>query len=358
MKGPAMKGPAMSALERLPTRLGWELELMAPAGATRLDLAQALAVQLGASVHRIWLPQSEPSLVPNQPVFENLTLGFELRDAQGDWLLRCVDDLTLQGGLDRKARPVAGWYRIVSDDLRLLHLIARHCDAEAPLEHVLEPVAEIFGSQVTQGPGGMRRIADPNDLPIAIGAPLPGERHRPCEVVSAPLGAARSRELLGLVCAQAQALGFTVPAESATHLHLDASLIQDARVVANLVALWQRWGERIKQQVQTNPRCVRLGPFEDAVLDVVRQPDFVGLDWEAAQERLKKARPSKYRDINLRNAVFPFLGKPTVEMRVLPTSLDAEQVWQGLEAMGAVVEMARQGRIPESQGELDGALGF
>jgi hypothetical protein len=347
----------MSALQRLPTRLGWELELMAPKGATRLDLAQALATQLEASVHRIWLPQSEPSLVPNQPVFENLTLGFELRDAQGDWLLRCVDDLTLQGGLDRQARPLAGWYRIVSDDLRLLHLVARHCDAEAPLERVLEPIAALFGSRVTPGPGGMRRIADPNDLPIAIGAPLPGERHRPCEVISAPLGAARSKDLLGLVCAQAKLLGFTVPPESATHLHLDAALVQDARTVANLVALWQRWGERIQQQVQTNPRGVRLGPFEEAVLEVVRQPDFVGLTWEAAQERLKGARPSKYRDVNLRNAVFPFLGKPTVEMRVLPTSLDAERVWQGLEVMGAVVEMARQGRNPETETELVAALG-
>ena len=347
----------MSALERLPTRLGWELELMAPAGATRLDLAQALAERLGATVHRIWLPQSEPSLVPNQPVFENLTLGFELRDAEGDWLLRCVDDLTLQGGLDRKAKPLPGWYRIVSDDLRLLHLVARHCDAEAPLEQVLEPIAALFGSQVGGGPGGMRRVADPNDLPIAIGAPLPGERHRPCEVVSAPMMASASRALLGLVCEQAQRLGFTVPAESATHLHLDASLIEDARVLASLVALWQRWGGAIKALVQTNPRCVRLGPFEDAVLQVVRQPDFVGLPWAQAQERLKQARPSKYRDINLRNAVFPFLGKPTVELRVLPTSLQAEQVWWGLEAMGAVVELARIGRNPETEAELKVALG-
>lgn len=348
----------MSALSRLPTRLGWELELMAPAGATRLDLAQALAERLEATVHRIWLPQSEPSLVPNQPVFENLTLGFELRDAQGQWLLRCVDDLTLQGDLNRKAVPLAGWYRIVSDDLRLLHLIARHCDAEAPLERVLDPVAALFGSEVTGGPGGMRRIADPNDLPIAIGAPLPGERHRPCEVVSAPMLASDSKELLSLVCVEAQRLGFTVPEESATHLHLDASLVEDARVLANLVALWQRWGEAVKAAVQTNPRCVRLGPFEAAVLEVVRAPDFVGLSWAQAQERLKKARPSKYRDINLRNAVFPFLGKPTVELRVLPTSLDAERVWRGLEAMGAVVEMARAGRNPESETELTLALGY
>lgn len=347
----------MSALSRLPTRMGWELELMAPEGATRLDLAQALAQELGATVHRIWLPQSEPSLVPNQPVFENLTLGFELRDATGQWLLRCVDDLTLQGGLDRQARPMPGWYRIVSDDLRLLHLVARHCDPTAPLEQVLEPIAALFGSQVSEGPGGMRRIADPHDLPIAIGAPLPGERHRPCEVISAPLGADASRRLLGQVCDQAARLGFAVPAESATHLHLDAALIQDAQTLAQLVTLWQRWGGAIKQAVETNPRCVRLGPFEDAVLQAVRQPDFVGLDWPQAQARLKAAKPSKYRDINLRNLAFPFLGKPTVELRVLPTSLDADRVWSHLEAMGAVVELARQGRMPEDQAALRRALG-
>lgn len=69
-------------------------------------------------------------------------------------IAQCVDDLTLQKDLKRQAKPQAGWYRIVSDDERLLRLIARQTDAKAPLETVMDPIGELFGTVPEPGPGG------------------------------------------------------------------------------------------------------------------------------------------------------------------------------------------------------------
>ena len=90
-------------------KIGVEIELMAPLGRSRLDLAQALAAQSGGRVQRFFHPQSEPSQVTGAPVFENLTLGFKVLDAQGQLLASCVDDLTLQKDLVRQRMPRPNW---------------------------------------------------------------------------------------------------------------------------------------------------------------------------------------------------------------------------------------------------------
>ena len=105
-------------------RVGIELELMAPRGRDRAQLARLLAGPEGR-VSPFLHPDSEPSLVPGQPIFENLTLGFRVEDALGRPVAHVVDDLTLQDDLDRRAAPRPGWWRIVGDDRRLLHLVRR-----------------------------------------------------------------------------------------------------------------------------------------------------------------------------------------------------------------------------------------
>ena len=60
-------------------KTGFEIELLAPRGKTRADLAHALAEKHGGAVKRVFYPQSEPSLAPGVQVFENLILGFEDR---------------------------------------------------------------------------------------------------------------------------------------------------------------------------------------------------------------------------------------------------------------------------------------
>jgi hypothetical protein len=82
--------------------VGFEIELLAPPGSSRRDLAEVIAVRAGGQVQRIFYPQSELSTVPGIPIFENLTLGFDALDAEGALAARCTDDLTIMVDLDRE----------------------------------------------------------------------------------------------------------------------------------------------------------------------------------------------------------------------------------------------------------------
>ena len=327
-----------------PWRIGVEIELLAPRGSTRRDLAEALAGP-GGTVTTFFHPQSEPSKVPGTPVFDNLTPGFEAWDAAGALVARCVDDLTLQADLDRRAPPVPGWIRIVSDDGRLLRLVARRCDADAPLEAVLEPMAALFGTAVEAGPGGMRRVADELGVPVAIAAPLPGERERPCEIVSPPLYGDLDAALARLL-GPARALGFTVPQEAAVHLHFDASPLCRARAVRALVRLWETWGPTLRALVGVNPRCRRLGGWPPALHAAVEAHDYANLAWSEARARLSEVGLSKYCDLNLKNIAHDVPGKHTIEVRVLPGTREPDDIIAAAGLFEAVLRRAVRDDVP------------
>jgi hypothetical protein len=78
-----------------PWKKGFEIELLAPKGSSRRDLADRIAEHVDGRVRTCFYPQSEPSLVPNLPVFENLILGFDVLDTQGERVALIVDDLTI-----------------------------------------------------------------------------------------------------------------------------------------------------------------------------------------------------------------------------------------------------------------------
>ncbi|MFO0744832.1 MAG: amidoligase family protein [Myxococcota bacterium] len=336
-------------------RVGFELELMAPPGADRRMLAEAIAARRpGGSVRRVFHLESEPSAVKGKPVFHNLTLGFEALDGDGRVLARCLDDLTLQADLDRLAAPRPGWFRIVSDDARLLRLAARHAAPEAGLPGVLEPVAALFGTALEPGPGGMFRLVDDLGASVMIGAPLPGERERPCELVTPPLDGDRA-ERLGELVGVARELGFGVPREAALHIHYDAAALRDARVIADLVAFFARHGEALKTLVATNPACRRLGGWAPELVAAATAPDFATLPWPAAEARLKALEPTKYCDFNLQNLVYRTPGKDTFEVRVLPVSLDVAQVLAAAELFEAILVALCAGPLAIAEGATTSA---
>ncbi|MEM7696771.1 MAG: amidoligase family protein [Verrucomicrobiota bacterium] len=306
-------------------KIGFEVELLAPRGKSRRDLAEALAENVGGSVERIFYPQGEPSKADHTPFFENLTLGFEVRDRRGDLLVKLVDDLTLQQDLDREAAPRPGWYRIVSDDRRLLRLIDQNTLASAPLERVLLPIAELFGSELERGPGGMLRLADEAGNPVAIGAPLPGERERPCEVITAPIEA-NHQERIESILSTARVLGFTIPAEGANHIHFDAAPLERSAATAKLIRLLDEWGPALRERYCTNPACVRLGPWDEGVVKLANDPAFARLPWEEARAQLMKQPLSKYCDFNISNYIRQLPQKRTFEVRILPVWLKAEKL--------------------------------
>jgi putative amidoligase enzyme len=326
----------------LKRRLGLEIELLAPRGKSRRDLAEAIAEQYNGSVRRIFYPQSEVSKVPGQPVFQNLVLGFEVRDSQGCWVATCVDDLTLQTDLNKSTAPKPGWYRILSDDPRLLNLVALQADASEALEHVLEPIGRLFGTEPQPGPNGMHRVTDHQGTPVAIAAPLPGERERPCELITAPLNSdhdARIGHFLGL----AKGLGFTIPAEGATHFHFDGSELQSAPTLANLVLLLDRYGEALKKRVGVNPKCRRLGKWPTELIEVVKEPTFRELSWEQVKERLARLNLTKYCDFNLTNLLTGRPEKTTLEIRVLPVWMEVEPIMRAARIFERLIDLACRG---------------
>lgn len=332
--------------------LGVEIELIAPRGLTRRDLATAIAAREGGEVEPCFHLDSEPSKVPGKPIFHNLGPAFRVTGPRG-WLARVTDDLTLQDDLDRQARPPPGWYRIVSDDARLLRLVDHNVDPRAPLEQVLDPIAALFGTEVEAAPGGLRRVADATGLAVALAAPLPGERERPAELVTSPMRSDRAARLDRMLSC-ARALGFTAPAEGATHLHLDARPLHDAAAVQRLVHLVSGMEPGLRRLLRTNPRCRRLGPWPDALRATVDGPGFAALPWEEARTRLASLGLSKYVDLNLKNLVHPLPDKHTIEWRILPVHLDPEPVLDAAALLTALVERALEPQtIPLNPGPHD-----
>lgn len=332
-----------AACDDIAWKVGFEVELLVPKGASRLDLARRVAAGRGGSVARFFHPQSEPSQAEGSPTFENLTLGFEARDSSGHAVARFVDDLTLQADLDRAAGAKSCWYRIVTDDARLLRLILRHCDPDAPLEQVLLPLAGLFGTLPERHPSGMVKVVDDRGVSVAIAAPLPGERERACELVTPPLDREQGAHLAALLNAARDA-GCTLPREGATHIHFDGAALTSAPAIATLVAILDAHGAALKAMLGSNPHCIRLGRWPEALSKLVATPGFAALDWPAARRALSGVGLSKYCDFNLLNIAAADRAKHTFELRVLPAMLEPEPILAAAALFAALLHWCGQAR--------------
>lgn len=308
----------MSSLLR--RRTGVEIELLAPPGSSRRDLAVEIARRHGGAVRPIWYHDSEPSLVPGLGRFLHLSQGFEVCRASGEPVCRLVDDITLVADLDAGARPSGEWYRVLTDDFRLLRLIARHTDPAAPLAAVLGPVAALWGVPIERH-GDVVRLDDGAGATIALAAPQGGERERPCEIVTPPLVSGHACALEELL-APARDLGFTVPREAAVHLHYDAAPFRCAPTLANVVRLFALWGPALRDALGTNPHCRRLGPLPaELVAAAAGRPSY-----DELREAAQRGGVTKFADVNL---VQLFADRPlrdTVEIRVLPGAIHADAI--------------------------------
>jgi len=243
----------------------------------------------------------------------------------------------------------------LSDDERLLRLIQEQADASLPIDQVLAPIGRLFATEPSPGPGGMIRVHDKCGSPIAIAAPLPGERERPCELVTAPLKD-RHQEQLDELLGLARSLGFTAPAEGATHLHFDATALQTAKAFANLVQLLWVYNAALKSLMKTNPQCVRLGAWPATLMEMVSEPDFAQKTWPQVQSLVKSVELTKYCDFNL---IHYLKGRPeqnTLEVRILPVSLSSRSIIDATNLFVAILKRATGPRIPPRKEPRDGSL--
>jgi len=366
--GPA-HGRTGTALRR---RIGVEIELIAPPGVDRGVLARRVALASGGAARRVFHTDSEPSLVPGMGHFWHLTPAWEVSDARGAPVASFVDDITIADDLRREheearagragavtfAPSSPGLWRVLSDDPRLLRLVADHSDPAAPVAQSLDAAARLFGTDV-EVVGGVRRLRDRSGASIAMAAPLAPGRERPCEIVTAPLVVDHEAALEALL-RPARELGFTVPVEAAVHLHVDGAPFRSAHAFANLVRLFGHWRGALHELLETNPACTRLAPMPPAVLALVEEEAAAwaaatsaartGADaeddvvttagddattaggaasaerWHRLQQAAARTGLLKYMDVNLTALLTDAPVRDTVEVRILPGSLSASDI--------------------------------
>ena len=308
----------------LTLRTGFEIELLAPAGGDRQVLAEELTSRYGGHVQRSFHTDSEPSTVPGVGVFRHLSPAFDVTDAGGRPVARLVDDITIEAFqvATRTDAGHRGWYRILCDDARLLRLIERYTDPRAPIETVLAPVARLYDTRVDLV-GGAARVDDRTGATVAVAMPLPAGRERPCEIITPPLVTDHEAALDALL-APARDLGFTVPLESAVHVHVDGSPFREATAFANLVRLFAHWREPLWELLETNPACQRLAPPPEELVRVVdTNPD---LTWADLRATARAVGVTKYADVNLTQLVADRPYRDTLEVRILPGDDDAASI--------------------------------
>ena len=279
----------------------------------------------------VWHQDSEPSLVPPLGRFLHLTQGFEVRRASGDVLCTLVDDVTIVADLDPVAAAAPGWHRVLTDDPRLLRLLAVHSDPAGPLETSLDAAASLWGVTVEQH-GNVLRL-DSQGATIALATPSGGERERPCEIVTPPFASDHEtalEELLG----PARELGFTVPVESAVHVHLDGGPFREPSALANVIRLFGWWREPLRELFGTNPQCRRLAALPDELVEVASGTPTA----QQLREAAARGRLTKFFDVNLTQLLRDDPLRDTIEVRILPGALLGAQVVESAALVEALLE--------------------
>ncbi|MDY1003885.1 amidoligase family protein [Curtobacterium sp. CFBP9011] len=307
-------------------RIGFEVELLAPEGSDRRALAHRVAAAVDGRVSAVFHTDSEPSLVPGMGQFWHLTPGFDVHDAAGALLASFVDDITLVADIRDAARPAGvpstadGWFRVLSDDPRLLRLVTRHERADVVFDRLLDTTAALFGTEVdVLGP--VRRLDDRSGATVALATALPRGRDRPCEIVTAPV-TADHHATLDLLLGHARALGFTVPVEAAVHLHFDGRPFRAVGPFTNLVRLFALWRAELWAALGTNPAATKIRPLPPELLGLTE----AGHAWPALQDAARSTGLSKFFDLNLTALLTDEPARDTVEVRILPGSADADEI--------------------------------
>ena len=306
-------------------RVGLELELLAPPGKTRLTLARALARRLGGRVEFGFKYHGAGFLPDGRPDCR-LTDAFRVVRA-GKCLATFVDDPTIVDDLGEASRPHAVFR---TDDVRLATWVERACWGSS-VKTALQPLRSEFSARRDAG-----QWVDPLGHPLLGLAEEPRERLRVCEVVLPPLRGAALEERLRLVCDAAKALGFAVPAEGAVHAHYDAKPFQRTRALRRLIVEWTKQRTSLLRVLKPNPRCRKLGPFSAEVLQVARAADDA-MPFSTFAAGLGLAGLHRAVDLNVLGVVERFPKQPTVEVRCLPSTLEADETLARLARVEAFI---------------------
>lgn len=297
-----------------PGRVGLELEWLAPPGASRDDLARALAKTFRGALRFGWKYHGHGFFPDGRP---DCHLSPACRvDVKGAWLASFVDDPTI---LDDLAPTTARQRVARTDDVRLAGLAERQWSRSPALEARLRPFARLFSGAVEKD-----GAVDAWGHPLTRWHEVSAERARVCEVVLRPLAPKERRPVLTRLTRLARDLGFTVPTESATHAHYDAAPFRSTATLREVVLGWAKTRGRWLRRLEPNPRCRKLGPFSDEVVRVAHAATDPALPFETFAAALLLAGLRREVDLNLLGVVERYPKQPTLEVRCLPGSLDPQ----------------------------------
>lgn len=324
---PEQTGVWSDSQDSMTFQVGTELEILAPTGSSRATLAEGVARSIGGSVVEDWHVDSEPSAHPDLEVFHHLTPAFTVFDASGDQYLRLVSDVTIHADLHVKEPSRPGWHRVLSDDQRFLRMVGQFLPAMNASSDDLEALADRFGL-TTERKGDTTRLHDSSGASVVMFTTLPGEKERVTECISPPLTEGFD-EWLSVVIGTANDLGFTVPTEGATHFHYDAELFRRPDVFQQLVFAFGANVDVIRQKMQTNPHCRRLGALPAGLIELVESDRYATMSWpDVAAAAGAVDGLTKYNDVNVLHLLADAPKHDTVEFRMLPSSLEIDRVRQ------------------------------
>lgn len=302
-------------------RVGLELELLAPPDKSREDLARALARQAGGALRRGWKYHGHGLLEDGRPDC-HLTPAWHV-DALGTSF---VDDPTIVDDLTPGAPPL----RIArTDDVRLAAFIERTCDVD------FRALVKTFGA-VAADDG----FVDPWGQPLVRWHAVSSQRLRVTEVVLPPLAPRTLATTLRHVMKTARDLGFLVPKEAAVHAHFDAAPFRSTAALRRLVLAWTAQRDAWRARFEPNPHCRKLGPFPEHVVRVAKEATD-DMDFETVAAGMLLGGLHRAVDVNLLGLVEKFPKQPTIEVRCLPGSLDADATLARLEHARAFLASLR-----------------
>ena len=132
----------------------------------------------------------------------------------------------------------------------------------------------------------------------------------------------------------AREFGFTVPAEAAVHVHHDGEPFRSAAALANVVRLFGWWRPALHALLGTNPACTRLAPLPAAVVDAAAGTPT----YEELRDAANVGGLTKFFDVNLTALFVDNPVRNTLEVRILPGSIDTRSIVHGAALVEALLD--------------------
>jgi hypothetical protein len=278
-----------------------------------------------------------------RPVCE-LSCAYRVLDAKRRVVATLVDDPTLSIPGGRGGGSGSTW-AAVTDDVRLALLAERICwsDRDDP-EAVFAQLAKAFDGAVERGAerGGWGEVVDAHGHPLVHGREAEAKRERACEVVLPPVARSAVARTVEPWLDAARRMGFSVPKEAALHAHFDAEPFRKTPRLKRLILAWASQREAWWGRLRPNPRCTQLGPPTPDMVRVAREADDA-LPFSTFAAALLLAGAKKSSDLNLLGVLERRPKQPTLEVRCLPMSLDADEVQASVDRAAALLAFATGG---------------